>query len=174
MFASAAKPFYRSATILELSPIPLTTYGKFVRTLFKKGGKDVENDAIATVYEKMEAVTLYMQRVFHDAFSETPPGEICTNELVHKLIERYVEENSSLFKVEISSMNSSQQGLLSAIAKECSARGITSSGFVRKHSLKSASAVQAAAKKLIQKDILKREDDSYSISDPLFKLYLTR
>ena len=52
--------------------------------------------------------------------------------------------------------------------------GITSSSFTRRHRLKSPSATQSAAAKLLELDILTREGRAYRIADPLLELWLSR
>ena len=49
-----------------------------------------------------------------------------------------------------------------------------SAGFIRKYSLASSSAVQAAARKLIELDLLTEEDTIYFIPDILFRMSLQR
>lgn len=51
-------------------------------------------------------------------------------------------------------------------------KSITSTAFIKRHRLKSSSAVQAAAKKLLEYDLLTRREGEYSIADPLMALWL--
>ena len=51
-------------------------------------------------------------------------------------------------------------------------KNLTASAFIKRHRLKSSSAVQAAAKKLLEYDLLTRNEGSYSIADPLMALWL--
>ncbi|MDB9051668.1 hypothetical protein [Parabacteroides distasonis] len=63
---------------------------------------------------------------------------------------------------------------LYAIASAGKAEKIMSAGFIRKYSLVSSSAVQAAARKLMELDLLTEEDNIYFIPDILFRMYLQR
>ena len=67
-----------------------------------------------------------------------------------------------------------QKQLLYAIAREKKIEGITSSEFVRRHRLVSASSVQAALKPLIKNDIVTCEDGIYRIYDYFFADYLAK
>jgi hypothetical protein len=63
--------------------------------------------------------------------------------------------------------------LLYAVSEEqAPVKSITSVAFVKRHRLKSSSAVQAASKKLLEYDLLTRRDGAYSIADPLMALWL--
>jgi hypothetical protein len=56
-----------------------------------------------------------------------------------------------------------------AIAADRCVSRITSSEFVKRHHLKSASAVQSATKRLLDLDLITEQHKFYSISDPTFK-----
>lgn len=49
-----------------------------------------------------------------------------------------------------------------------------SAAFLRRYSQASASAMQAAARKLLESDLLTLENGTYFIPDILFRMYLLR
>ena len=61
-----------------------------------------------------------------------------------------------------------------AIAADRCVSRITSSEFVKRHHLKSASAVQSATKRLLDLDLITEQHKSYSISDPLLRIWIVR
>ena len=61
-----------------------------------------------------------------------------------------------------------------AIAADRCVSRITSSEFVKRHHLKSASAVQSATKRLLDLDLITEHHKSYSISDPLLRIWIVR
>ena len=65
-----------------------------------------------------------------------------------------------------------QGKLLIAIAKDTKVLAPTSSDFVKKHNLTSASAVQAALKGLIEKEFVTRDEKGYLIYDKFFEIWL--
>ena len=70
-------------------------------------------------------------------------------------------------------LTEAQKELLYAISEEHQAiKSITSAAFIKRHRLKSASAVQSAARKLLEYDLLTRREGEYSIADPLMALWL--
>lgn len=50
--------------------------------------------------------------------------------------------------------------------------GITSASFIKRHNLKSASAVQSASKALQESGILTKKGNTYSLSDPMTRIWL--
>ena len=65
-----------------------------------------------------------------------------------------------------------QKEVLYAIAKDGEARQVTSSAFIKRHRLASASAVQSAIKKLLDKDFITEINKTYSLTDRLFALWI--
>jgi hypothetical protein len=61
-----------------------------------------------------------------------------------------------------------------AVAKDKNVEGITSSEFIKRHNLVSASSVQAALKPLLKNDIVINEDGKYRIYDYFFADYMAR
>ena len=66
-----------------------------------------------------------------------------------------------------------QKLVLTALAKEGMAKGITSSAFLRKYRLPSASTVQSAVRGLLEKDYITLEQGVYTVYD-LFLAYWIR
>jgi len=174
MFLSANRPFYQSATIITLNPIELPVYRAFATSLFAAAGKRIYGDCFDIVYESMQGVTLYLQRIFHDAFVEETDGTENDVAIVHRLMDNYVEENVPRFTQLLSMLAESQKETLYAILSEGEARQLMSADFLRRHRLKSASSVQAAVKRLTVFDIITRTDGAYKLSDPLFRLWLLK
>ena len=172
MFLSNKRPFYQSATLIQLDPIPKETYLKFVKKHFDDGQKNIEKEAVTNVYNTFEGVTYYMQRMMHDCFMEVPSHEICTEILTKKIIQRFVQENDTRLREMMAFISEQQKALLYAVCKEGTARHITSAAFVRNHNLKSQSSVQFAIKRLLELDLITEQERQYHISDPLLRLWI--
>lgn len=67
-----------------------------------------------------------------------------------------------------------QKALLYAIAKDVEATQITSAQFIKRHALSSASSVQAAMKKLLDRDTITEINKVYSVTDMLFGMWINR
>lgn len=172
MFLSNKRPFYQSATLIQLDPIPKETYLKFVKKHFDDGQKNIEKEAVTNVYNIFEGVTYYMQRMMHDCFMEVPSHEVCTEAMAQKIIQRFVQENDTRLREMMAFISEQQKALLYAVCKEGTARHITSATFVRNHNLKSQSSVQFAIKRLLELDLITEQERQYHISDPLLRLWI--
>ena len=172
MFTSAARPFYNSADILELKAITPEIYIPFVMGHFEKRGKSISAENVEWVYKRFKGHTYYIQRTFNESFADTDKGEECTWEIIKSAIDDMVVSNDTIFREILSNIPEKQKALLYAIAKDGEATQITSAQFIKRHSLQSASSVQAAAKKLLEKDIITQINKVYSVTDKLFAMWM--
>ena len=173
MFFSAARPFYSSSDMLGLRPISLETYTTFATSLFKRFNRRIEAANVEKVYRLFEGHTYYLQKTFNRAFADTPEGSECTIETIRAAINEMVASNDAIFREILSNVPERQKALLYAIAREGKAERITSADFIKRHSLASASSVQSAAKKLLEKDFITEGDNKvFSVTDKLFAMWI--
>lgn len=173
IFFSSKRAFYQSATSLELNPIAKDIYVDFAIKQFRKSNKSIDKECVGYVYDRFKGITMHVHRVLHDAFAVTPSGGICSIEDVRNISDGYIQESESRLKELLRSISPQQKELLYAIGKEVSAAQITSGEFIRRHSLKSASAVQSASKYLLANDYISKVGTTYTIPDPILEIWLS-
>lgn len=173
MFFSEKRPFFMSARSILLTPIPFDIYCDFSVRHFRANGKALYENAVRYVYDTFMGVTLYLQRIMKDAFSSTASGGTCDEALVKQLVSDYVQECAPRLREQMSFVTEAQKELLYAVSEEQGpVKSITAAAFTKRHRLKSPSAVQAASKKLLEYDLLTRQEGLYSIADPLLALWM--
>ena len=168
----SARPFYRSADLLELEAISKEIYVHFVTGHFRGAKKKISEENVAKVYDFFKGHTFYMQKTFNEAFADTSVNEECSGEKIKAAISVLVDSYDTIFREILSNVPEKQKELLYAIAIDGEASSITSSAFIRRHRLSSASSVQSAVKKLLEKDLVTISHKVYSISDRFFALWL--
>lgn len=174
MFFSEKRPFFMSARSIVLQPIPLDVYKEFACSHFLSAGKVIDEAAVELVYNTFMGVTLYLQRIMKDSFNLALQGGNCSVEAVKKLIDDYVLECEPRLREQLAFVSDTQKELLYAVSEEGQpVKSITAAAFIKRHKLKSPSAVQAAAKKLLEYDLLTRQEGRYSIADPLLAIWLS-
>lgn len=174
MFTSAARPFYHSADMLELKAIVPEIYIPFIVGHFEKRNRRIAFADVERVYNLFKGHTYYVQKTFNEAFADAPEGEECTLETIRAAIDNMVASNDTIFREILSNIPEKQKELLYAIAKEGEAERITSAAFIKRHSLASASSVQSAMKKLLEKDIITEINKVFSVTDRLFAMWMNR
>ncbi|SUB78711.1 AAA family ATPase [Porphyromonas macacae] len=174
MFTSAARPFYQSADLLELKAIAPEYYVPFVTGHFKKRKRHIAEENVMEVYRLFKGHTFYIQKTFNEAFADTSEGEECTLDVIRKAVEQMIDSNDTIFREILSNIPEKQKELLYAIAKDEEAERITSADFIKRHGLTSASSVQSAMQKLLDKDIITEVNKVFSLTDKLFAMWINR
>lgn len=174
MFTSSARPFYNSADLLVLNAIAPDIYTEFICNLFASRNRSIKQENAVWVYKRFNGHTYYIQRTFNEAYADTAEGTECTREIIETAIDTIIASNDTLFREILSNIPEKQKALLYAIAKDHEAKGITSSEFIKRHSLPSASSVQSAAKILLEKDYITETQKVYSVTDKLFAMWINK
>ena len=174
MFYSPAKPFFQSVISQSLKPIPMDTYIEFAGRMFSERGKRLDKTAAEMVYRMFDGCTWYMQMMMNELFALTKEDMTCSPEYLDFAWENIIMAQEDRYQAILYGLAPKQKQLLYAIAKDKTVEGITSSEFVKKHRLVSASSVQAALKPLLKNDIVTCEEGKYRIYDYFFADYLAR
>lgn len=174
IFFSSKRPFYQSAKALRLEAIDKEVYFAFAQKNFNNSGKYIDKEAFDKIYDTFWGVTFYVQRILKEAYADVSVGETCDVALTEKLIDDYVGENGTNIREELSHLTEVQKQVLYAVHKEQLAKNIASAAFNRKHSLRSPSSTQTAVAKLLEYGFITRNENVYSLSDPLLNLWLNR
>ena len=165
MFNSPSKPFYQSAISMGLEPIPVDIYSDFAMNLFEERGKHIEREVVEEVWRMFNGYTWFVQMMMNELFALTIPNGVCTLEMVDNARRNVIMSQENSFKDILSQLPPKQKIVLQAIAKEGVAQNITSSKFIKKYSLTSASSVQAAVKLLLKNDLITQTDTGYRVYD---------
>ncbi len=172
MFNSPAKPFYQSAIIMGLQPIPLSAYSSFALRLFADYQKKMEPEVVETVYHRFEGCTWFIQMIMNELFANTPVNQTCTLDMLPTAIDGVIARQDMSYQEQLANLPLKQKQLLQAIAKEGRVSGITSGAFVKKHKLSSPRSIQAALKPLLKADIVTADNGQYRIYDYFFATWL--
>ncbi len=173
IFTSPARPFYQSTAIMELHPIDMQTYTKFIREHFIIANKDIAEETIQNVYERFEGITWYIQFISNSLYAMTTIGEICTTDKVNIAIENILSQLNFTYSSLLYQLPPKQKEVLFAICKEGKAKEITSSRFLKTYKL-TASSVQGAIKGLLDKDFVTCELGEYKAYDKFFEIWLLK
>ena len=165
MFNSPSKPFYQSAISMGLEPIPVDIYSDFAMNLFEERGKHVEHEVVEEVWRMFNGYTWFVQMMMNELFALTIPNGVCTREMKDEARRNVIMSQENSYKDILSQLPPKQKIVLQAIAKEGLAQNITSSKFIKKYNLTSASSVQAAVKLLLKNDLITQTDTGYRVYD---------
>ena len=174
IFYSPAKPFFQSVISQSLKPIPMETYVEFAGRMFSQRRKILDRAAAEAIYRMFYGCTWYMQMMMNEMFALTKEGMTCTTEYIDFAWDNIIMAQEDRYQAILYGLAPKQKQLLQAIARDRIVEGITSSDFVKRHRLVSASSVQAALKPLLKNDIVTCEEGIYRIYDYFFADYLAK
>lgn len=174
MFNSPSKPFYQSAISMELEAIPIDTYADFAMRLFNEHGKSLSRDVVQSVWKAYDGCTWFVQMLLNELYAMTPAGGKCEVNMLEQARQDVIMSQEASYKDLLMNVPPKQKIVLQAIAKEGIAVSVTSSRFIKKYNLSSASSVQSAVKMLLKADILTQlHTGSYRIYDYFFSEWLS-
>ena len=165
MFNSPSKPFYQSAISMGLEPIPVSIYTDFAKNLFEERGKHIEREVVEEVWRVFNGYTWFLQMMMNELFALTIPNGVCAREMIDEARHNVIMSQENSYKDILSQLPPKQKIVLQAIAKEGLAQNITSSKFIKKYNLNSASSVQAAVKLLLKNDLITQTDIGFRVYD---------
>ena len=174
IFYSPAKPIFQSVISQSLKPIPMETYVEFAGRMFSQRRKILDRAAAEAIYRMFDGCTWYMQMMMNEMFALTKEGMTCTTEYIDFAWDNIIMAQEDRYQAILYGLAPKQKQLLQAIASDRTVEGITSSDFVKRHRLVSASSVQAALKPLLKNDIVTCEEGIYRIYDYFFADYLAK
>ena len=176
MFNSAAKPFYNSAQQMYLDKIPKGTYVDFALRQFRNFGRVILPDAAEYAYDLFDGHTYYVHNILHNAFAYLDPSKTVEQSDIDSIVSDTIREKERAYADIMSQLSYQQKETLVAIAKEGKASGVTSTAFVKKHALKSASSVQYAVANLLNTQLITFTNEGriklYSVADRFFEKWI--
>jgi hypothetical protein len=169
MFMDKKRPFYKSAFMYFLAPIPRERFVDCIVKVFENTGKKCEIKAVSYIYDITEGYPYYVQKLSFLAWDLTKIR--CTIDIVKSAFSILMETERLDFESVWSSLTISQKSLLKSIATDPT-RSIYSKSYLGKHNL-SVGGVQKAIKTLLSKDLVERDSQgNFRVTDPLFRRWL--
>jgi hypothetical protein len=150
---------------MGLAPIPIKTYADFAILLFEERGKHVDREVVESVWQQFDGYTWFVQMMMNELFALTVENDTCHVDKITEAKHNVIMSQENSYKDLLSNLPPKQKIVLQAIAKEGLAQNITSSKFIKKYNLSSASSIQAAVKLLLKNDILTQTEDGYRVYD---------
>ena len=170
MFLSAKRPFYNSTQIMTLTTIPVESYYPFAESLFAEGGRTIDESQFKFIYDSFEGHTWYVQTILNRLYESG--GDVTEREQVTDAIRIIVRENTMVYQSTIAMLPDKQLQVLKALAKEGKTATPNKGSFIQKYSLKAASSVSSALTSLVDKELVYRSQEGYSVYDRFMEIWL--
>ena len=173
IFADKTRPLYRIGKPLYLGPIPANDFVSFIRKKFELGGMRLSQEIAHEIMSITGCHPYYTQQLCHEVWNLLRPGTEVNASYVRDAVQNVLVAQNYAFTTIWESLPPIQRALLRGIAHSGGAK-IFSKEFIAKHSLGAPSSVQKAVRYLVERGLLEREDESYTVSDVFQREWLKR
>ena len=171
MFADRNRPFFDSASIVELHELPEEAAVPWITAAFAQTGKVCSEATARRIYNDSRGYAYYVQRLASTAWDLT--DELCTDDIVDQADAILLRELSPGFEIILTGLSLAQKRLLQALAQAPTDQPYAAD-FLSRSQL-SVGAVQKAIRVLIDRDLIeRRSNQNYQLVDALLAQWLTQ
>jgi hypothetical protein len=171
MFASGSRPFYQSAQLLSLKPIPLDRYMDFVQGHFADAGKSISKEQIERIYTWARSQTYTVQLVCNYLYARSIQVEDVD---IDQVLVDILEQQQAVFANFPKILTHTQWRVLKAVAKAEPLHNPLRKDFLLKYRLGAASSVSTALKALQKSEMVVVDDGAYLVHEVLLARWLAR
>lgn len=164
MFASQARPFYHSSSIMGLEAINEEKYFTFANHHLASNNRQISSEAFSHLYHLYDGITWYIQYVLNQLYTLITDHATLQTDDVNSCIQGILSQQRFAYQALIYQLSLKQKQVLMAIAQEGKPESVLSQEFLRKYRL-GASTVQGAVKVLLDRDIITQDDGYYTLCD---------
>jgi hypothetical protein len=170
MFYSAKRPFYQSCEVIVLDKIKRIKYAGFIKSLFEKGEKKIEKEAIDHLLDFSDVYTYYTQAICNQAYYQT--NDKLTEKMAIEISKTYIQNRKADYQSLFSLLPKNHKKVVIAVARKEIVSEPTSIKFIMHNDLPSVSSTLQAVKALAEKEILYKTNEGYIIYDVFFKRFI--
>ncbi|RPH34113.1 MAG: ATP-binding protein [Bacteroidales bacterium] len=172
LFTSPQRPFYRSTQIMKLGKLNGEVYGTFIRSLFRRYGKEIDQGLVDEILDWAKTHTFYVQQVCNQVFAAS--DKKVTHELVKAQLHLLLKEQETMFFTFRNMLTAPQWQLLKAVAHEGIVYQPTAKHFLARHHLNASATVLRSLKTLQEHELVYTDFDDegrlyYSVYDVFFQ-----
>lgn len=168
MFNSKNRPFYQSAIMYPLKPLPEKELVPFLRERFEENGKNCPVQIAEKISEKVSQYPYYAQSLAYNIF-EISEGTVTCDDIQAGFNNMLASERYG-YEAIVQGLTGSQIALLKALAVDPVSK-ILSTEYMSRHML-SAGGIQYARNKLEKLDLIEKHNNIWKIVDPVFACWL--
>ena len=168
MFNQRSRPFYQSAIMYPLKPLPHEELATFLVQQFKGGGKGCSRKLAKEISERVCQYPYYAQLLAYNVFEIS--GRTVKEEDIEIGFEKLLASERYGYEALVQGLTGPQIALLKALAGDPHSQ-ILSAEYMGRHRL-SIGGIQYARKKLEALGLIEKQDDIWQVVDPVFAAWL--
>jgi hypothetical protein len=168
IFNQRSRPFYQSAIMYPLIPLPREELTTFLLDQFQTNGKNCPRHVAERISERVSQYPYYAQLLAYNMFEISK--KTVTEQDLEKGFEKLLASERYGYEGIIQTLTGPQISLLRALAAD-PAPQIHSTEYMTRHKL-TVGGIQYAKKKLLELDLIEKQVDAWRVVDPVFGAWL--
>lgn len=172
MFGSSKRPFFASTRNLVLEKIDVAVYAAFIRRLFGKYKREVEDEALEMIMQWTKGYTFYTQNLCNRIFAFG--DKKITIASVKFACNDLLKCNEPVFYQYRQLLTPGQWNFLIAVAKEESVRQITAQQFLARYRIGTPANARRLVDALVQKELILETNDEQGCLYQVYDVFLSR
>ncbi len=174
MTGGRTRAFYKLGRIMELGPIALKVYTRFIQKWLKKGGYAVNQEDLKRIFDIGDNVPYNIQRLCNVMWDAARETKVIEPALIEKLPVIIARQDSPHYEMLWRSATQSQKILMIALSQDQTAKPF-SKEFQLTHGIGPSSSIKASLDSLLKKGILyKSIQGSYRFTDGFMPYWIDR
>lgn len=171
IFNDRKRPFFQSSLNYELKPLPHKDMVLFITSEFKRAGKYINEEDASEICQLVSNHPYYMQKFCFFLYEEIDKKVKRKDIMEIKAV--VVESERVVFESILQGLRTKQINILSALAKEPTAK-VYSASYMARHNLRSTGGIQQGLNTLSKKDLIEKDYRTgvWSVVDPIFVCWL--
>lgn len=172
IFSETQRPFFQSAHIYPLGPLPEYELAKFISARFAESGVRCTVPMGLEIARLVECHPYYSQRLAFIVAEESQDNEVVFD-TVHSAFRNLLKDVEPVFEAMVQGLPSQQRLVLRALAREPATR-LTSKDYILRHDLGSVTGINFSLTQLERLDFIDQDKKSkvWNVVDPVFAVWL--
>jgi hypothetical protein len=173
IFLESNSPLFKSVAIIPVLPVTFNEFSPFIKKQFAAGKRSISDDLLLYIFEKCRYITGDIQQFCEVIWSNTNSGDIIDEKIVRSSLEKIFLRNIQFYETWIRLLTAFQVNILKNIAVQ-GGKSVYSNNFMATANITSSSALTKTLERLINLDIIYKEDNEYFFVHPFFKEWIIR
>ncbi len=172
MVTNRARAFYNMGKLMTLGKIPEDLFCDYILEKFQRSGCKTDAPTVMAILRETDNVPNNVQMLCHELWELCRDQKAVGRNDIKKAIESLVKTRSTLYSATWDSLSLHQRRLLKAVAIEGEVRAPTASDFIGRHHLAAPTSVQRSVQRLIERDILDKQEIGLVFTDTFMKYWI--
>ncbi len=171
IFSDPDSPFFKSATIMNVSVLEREVFTKFLSDRFASGKRTLSTPAADLIFSSVSDVPGDVQHLCESIWDTTDAKRVITPEHVHNGMQRILSQYAEHFQTILIGLTEFQIRCLATVAW-VGGDHINSNAFLRHGAFTNASSVKSAVLRLCKRGILTEHGRAYQFINPFLAAWL--